>query len=139
MKCVFRPIRGIRKASTMCRHCLGHGRLPILDAHEQPLNPIPEDGGERLRAILRFSALPGCSRHHWGADFDIFAPNLLPEKQSLQLTAKEYEQGSYFYELGQYLRANLSRFGFVRPYCPTKAKNSSSSVAFCPICGAVME
>lgn len=103
------------------------GLRPILDAHEQPLNPIPEDGGERLRAILRFSALPGCSRHHWGADFDIFAPNLLPEKQSLQLTAKEYKQGSYFYELGQYLRANLSRFGFVRPYCPTKAKNSSSS------------
>lgn len=95
------------------------GERPILDEKEKPLNPLPPLGPERLRAILRFSALPGCSRHHWGSDFDIFAPNLLPEGQDLELTAREYEKGSYFYELGQYLRANLALFGFVRPYCPS--------------------
>lgn len=92
------------------------GLRPILDENEQKLDPMSLNGAERLRAILRFSALPGCSRHHWGADFDIFAPCLLPKGQNLQLTAHEYEQGSYFYELGCYLNERLSQFGFTRPY-----------------------
>ncbi|MCZ8486094.1 D-alanyl-D-alanine carboxypeptidase family protein [Vibrio lentus] len=28
---------------------------------------------QKLSAILRWSALPGASRHHWGCDFDVFA------------------------------------------------------------------
>lgn len=105
------------------------GLRPILDAHEQPLNPLPLEGAERLRAILRFSALPGCSRHHWGADFDIFAPNLLPEHQDLQLTAREYEQGSYFYDLGIYLQERLAQFGFIRPYMPAEMLPESVSLS----------
>lgn len=115
------------------------GLRPILDENEQPLDPMPPEGVARLRAILHFSALPGCSRHHWGADFDIFAPNLLPEGQNLQLTAHEYEQGSYFYELGCYLNERLAQFGFTRPYMPpykpqyrpqfaTLARNSTAEV-----------
>ena len=39
------------------------GRAVVL-AHLSPL--------EQLQAILRFSALPGTSRHHWGTDLDVY-------------------------------------------------------------------
>ena len=45
------------------------------------------------RQILRWSALPGGSRHHWGTEIDIFDPDLLPQGQSLQLEPWEYESG----------------------------------------------
>lgn len=94
------------------------GERPILDINEVPLNPIPQDPIERIKAILLFSAMPGFSRHHFGSDFDIYAPNKLPEGQKLQLTYHEYLEGSYFYELGLYLKENLSNFGFANPYQP---------------------
>lgn len=103
------------------------GARPILDRNEQPLQPIPSDPVARLRAILLFSALPGCSRHHFGSDFDIYDPHLLPAGQKLQLTAQEYAQGSYFYELGVYLQESLSRFGFVRPYMSAPATSVTNT------------
>lgn len=92
------------------------GDRPILDANEEPLSVIPEDPVERIRAILRFSAMPGFSRHHFGSDFDVYAPNKLPEGQKLQLTSREYDHGAYFYELGCFLRENLRTYGFGNPY-----------------------
>ena len=92
------------------------GQRPVLDALEQPLKELPSDPVARLNAILRFSALPGFSRHHWGTDLDVFAANALPPGQSLQLTYHEYLSGSYFYEFGHFLRENLTAYGFYQPY-----------------------
>ena len=103
------------------------GARPILDRNEQPLQPIPADPVTRLRAILLFSALPGCSRHHFGSDFDIYDPHLLPAGQKLQLTAQEYAQGSYFYELGLYLQESLPRFGLARPYMGSPAQVATTT------------
>ncbi len=103
------------------------GARPILDRNEQPLQTLPSDPIARLRAILLFSALPGCSRHHFGSDFDIYDPHLLPAGQKLKLTAKEYAQGSYFYELGLYLQESLSRFGFARPYMSAPATTGTNT------------
>ena len=105
------------------------GARAILDINEKPIGPIPAAPVERLKAILLFSALPGASRHHFGSDFDIYAPNKLPEGQKLQLTYHEYEQGSYFYELGLYLQESLTSFGFARPYMPQASKSSQTSQA----------
>ncbi|MCR5535970.1 MAG: M15 family metallopeptidase [Succinivibrio sp.] len=93
------------------------GIRTVLDAEEKPLDlsTLP-DNQQKIQAITRFSALPGFSRHHFGTDFDIYAPNLLPEGQSLELTAREYQQGNYFYPLGLWLEDNLSKYGFSRPY-----------------------
>ncbi len=62
-------------------------------------------------AILRWSALPGGSRHHWGCDFDVYARNLLPPGTQLQLEPWEYLEGHQlaFY---QWVEANLDSFGF---------------------------
>lgn len=75
----------------------------------------------KAQAILRWSALPGASRHHWGTEIDIFDPNLLPAEQQLQLEPWEYEQGGYFYELSQWLQQNLSRFDFALPFINTSS------------------
>lgn len=104
------------------------GRRPILDRNEQVIREPILDPLARMRAILIFSALPGFSRHHFGSDFDIYAPNCLPEGQSLQLTYHEYMPDAYFYEFGQYLQENLDRFDFANPYQKTDAKQLSSNV-----------
>ncbi len=92
------------------------GKTSVLDKNEQPLDLLPLSELEKLFAILHWSALPGASRHHWGTDFDIFDPNLLPAKQNLQLKVCEYSSGGYFQELDQWLSENMALFGFYRPY-----------------------
>ena len=74
------------------------------------------DDWQKCQAILRWSALPGASRHHWGTEIDIFDPDLLPQGQSLQLEPWEYEQGGYFFELSEFLIENLPHFDFALPF-----------------------
>lgn len=93
-----------------------NGLRPVLDADEHHISLDGLSPEEKLQAILRFSALPGFSRHHFGTDFDIYAANLLPKGQKLELTAREYADGMYFHEFGIWLEANLERHGFIRPF-----------------------
>ena len=74
------------------------------------------DDWQKCLAILRWSALPGASRHHWGTEIDIFDPDLLPQGQTLQLEPWEYEKGGYFFELSEFLTENLSHFDFALPF-----------------------
>ena len=69
------------------------GERPVLDKDSRPIDITPLSDAERCEAILRWSALPGASRHHWGSDLDVYDPTLLPEGQKLQLEPWEYEQG----------------------------------------------
>lgn len=92
------------------------GRRPVLGPDEQPLDLSGMSAADKIRAIVYFSALPGLSRHHLGTDFDVYAPNLLPPGQSLQLTWHEYEPGAYFAPLGEFLDREAAKFGFERPF-----------------------
>ena len=74
------------------------------------------DDWQKCQAILRWSALPGASRHHWGTEIDIFDPDLLPQGKTLQLEPWEYEKGGYFFELSEFLTENLPRFDFALPF-----------------------
>ena len=74
------------------------------------------DDWQKCLAILRWSALPGASRHHWGTEIDIFDPDLLPQGKTLQLEPWEYEKGGYFFELSEFLTENLSHFDFALPF-----------------------
>jgi LAS superfamily LD-carboxypeptidase LdcB len=62
------------------------------------------DISARAREILKFSSMPGTSRHHWGSDFDINT-----------LTNSYYEKGEGKI-IFEWLTANASRYGFARPY-----------------------
>lgn len=103
------------------------GQRPILDINEEPLDPVPTDPVARLKAMLIFSAMPGFSRHHFGSDFDVYAPDKLPEGQSLQLTYHEYLQGSYFFEFGEYLKTVLPKFDFFNPYASAPLNQNNSA------------
>ncbi|MDP5291002.1 M15 family metallopeptidase [Oceanimonas sp. CHS3-5] len=92
------------------------GSRPLLDADSRPQDALALSEPERIHAILRWSALPGTSRHHWGTDLDIYDPSLLPAGGKLQLEPWEYEQGGYFYPLSQWLNTHMQRFGFYLPY-----------------------
>lgn len=98
------------------------GENTVLDNNGLPI-PAWTDLSEesRILAILRWSALPGASRHHWGTDLDIYAPDLLPPGQKLQLTPEEYDQQTgYFSSLTTWLDENMGHFGFFRPYAIDK-------------------
>ncbi|MBW7983510.1 M15 family metallopeptidase [Enterobacillus tribolii] len=92
------------------------GERPVMDAESHPMDVCALDDAARCHAILRWSALPGASRHHWGTDLDIYDPDLLPEGQKLQLEPWEYLEGGYFFGLHRWLSANMARFGFYRPF-----------------------
>ncbi|OOF81281.1 peptidase M15 [Rodentibacter ratti] len=92
------------------------GERKVHDDEGHGLDLTLLDDWQKCQAILRWSALPGGSRHHWGTEIDIFDPDLLPQGQSLQLEPWEYEKGGYFFELSEFLAENLPHFDFVRPF-----------------------
>ena len=105
-------------------------QLAIFNVKARGLRPVLDDAGQELKctefsdldwlyAILRFSALPGTSRHHWGTDFDIYDANGLAKDQSVQLLASESEPGGPFYEFHRWLDGRIEAeqsYGFYRPY-----------------------
>lgn len=62
------------------------------------------DPVERAREILKFSSMPGTSRHHWGTDIDM---------NSFNNTYFESGRGKKEFD---WLQENASRFGFCRSY-----------------------
>ena len=92
------------------------GLRPVLNDNGQVIDLNSLNEREQLFAILRWSALPGCSRHHWGSDIDIWDASAVASGYLLQLTPGEYQQGGPFHELTCWLDINAEAFGFVRPY-----------------------
>ena len=71
---------------------------------------------EAIDKIIEYSTIPGTSRHHWGTDIDVYAPNLLSNDDTLQLEAWEYSDVGPFAVLTKWLKQNSERFGFYFPY-----------------------
>ncbi|HCH49457.1 MAG TPA: peptidase M15 [Proteus sp.] len=92
------------------------GSRPVLNAQSQPIDIHQLSEDKRCQAILKWSALPGASRHHWGTEIDIYDPFRLPAGQSLQLEPWEYEAGGYFAQLSEWLTENMSSYDFYRPF-----------------------
>ncbi|WP_421260492.1 M15 family metallopeptidase [Aeromonas sp. 600774] len=106
------------------------GERPLLDANSQPIDALQLSDEARLHAILRWSALPGTSRHHWGTDLDIYDPDCLPADTKLALEPWEYEAGGWFADLSEWLNDHMSDFGFFLPYA--KPVGAGSGVAYEP-------
>lgn len=73
---------------------------------------------ETLESIMKWSALPGASRHHWGSDIDIFDA-YKADKKDVQLEIFEYESNGIFFELNNWLTKKINNneaYGFYRPY-----------------------
>ncbi len=92
------------------------GETPILDKNHRPIDPSGLSPRDLIFAILKWSAIPGTSRHHWGTDFDFFDGNALSENYKVQLIADEYLENGIFHPLHLWLKENASKFGFYFPY-----------------------
>ncbi|MBL6990802.1 MAG: M15 family metallopeptidase [Bacteriovoracaceae bacterium] len=96
------------------------GIRPLLDSTGTPLNYSTLTKTEILFAILRWSAIPGFSRHHWGTDIDIYDKNALPTPAyQVELTPEEVDTGGIFSPLHNWLDELIQDgncFGFYRPY-----------------------
>jgi LAS superfamily LD-carboxypeptidase LdcB len=92
------------------------GALPLYGARGEALDALSLPPAERLEAILRWSALPGASRHHWGTDLDLVDGHAIAAGYRVQLVPEEYTPPGPFARLATWLDANAARFGFFRPF-----------------------
>ncbi|MBF0361304.1 MAG: M15 family metallopeptidase [Oligoflexia bacterium] len=72
-----------------------------------------------LWAILRWSSIPGTSRHHWGTEIDVYDAKALPDVNQLKLIPSESEEGGPMAPLHKWLDELIEKkraFGFFRPY-----------------------
>lgn len=94
------------------------GLRPVLDSTGAPLDVHRLSDREKVFAILRWSALPGASRHHWGSDFDVYGASCIDANYQVQLTVAETETGGPFAEFHRWLDVELqqSNCQFYRPY-----------------------
>ncbi|MPM08681.1 hypothetical protein SDC9_54995 [bioreactor metagenome] len=70
------------------------------------LNVAYPDEVERALVILKYSSMPGTSRHHWGTDIDINSVDPAYFKTAIGI------------KVLQWLESHAHYFGFCRPYTP---------------------
>jgi len=95
------------------------GKLPVLDSKGSPLDIHGLSQKALVFAILRWSALPGASRHHWGTDLDVIDEAARPQGYEVELIPDEVDSGGMFGPLHDWLDGRIEAFdahGFFRPY-----------------------
>jgi LAS superfamily LD-carboxypeptidase LdcB len=95
------------------------GQRAVLDSDAVPLDIARLSPEALVFAILRWSALPGASRHHWGTDLDVYDAAARPEGYEIELIPEEVNPGGMFGPLHAWLDERIAAgtsFGFFRPY-----------------------
>ena len=103
------------------------GERPVLDRNEVALCLESLSREQLLFGILHWSAIPGCSRHHWGTDLDVYDAAAVGADYRLQLSCAECGLDGPFFRLHNWLDERIAgdrAYGFFRPY-----QNSSGAVA----------
>ncbi|MDZ7880921.1 MAG: M15 family metallopeptidase [Saprospiraceae bacterium] len=75
----------------------------IWDAKWKSLTTL-KDATARAKKIMEYSAMPSCSRHHWGTDIDL---------TTVSSAFFDKPEGKKMYD---WLTKNAARFGFCQPY-----------------------
>lgn len=111
-------ISGFRSFSDQLRiwNLKAQGQRPVLDSNSQPIDVFSIASIDLVNAILRWSALPAASRHHWGTDIDVIDAKALPQEYRVQLIPEEVDEGGMFAPLHEWLDENMLNYGFYRPY-----------------------
>ena len=103
------------------------GQRPVLDAAGSTLDTTRMTPDECLFAILRWSALPGASRHHWGTDIDVVDRAAIPDEYAIQLTDSEVYGAGPFAAMHDWLDTLIEHgnsYGFYRPYNKSPAASA---------------
>mgnify|MGYP001218062435 FL=1 len=69
---------------------------------------------DAIKEIIRFSTIPGTSRHHWGTEIDVIDEDFKNEKNLL--ISNKYEEGGIFEKLKKWMDNNSQKFGFYLTY-----------------------
>lgn len=94
------------------------GKRDLYDEDDNLVNFDDLNPEQLLFAILKWSAVPGASRHHWGSDFDIYDANKI-KKEDVKLLPSECSPDGPCGELHQWLDQKIKEnksFNFFRPY-----------------------
>lgn len=95
------------------------GTRPVHDDHGCVVQMASLSPEQRVHAILRYSALPGTSRHHWGTDVDVYDAAAIEPGYQVQLAPQEVAAGGVFDPLHIWLDTRMAAGesrGFYRPY-----------------------
>jgi LAS superfamily LD-carboxypeptidase LdcB len=92
------------------------GQITVYDSQNNPLDVQTLEKRDLLFTVLKWSSIPGASRHHWGTDFDFIDKKALPKSYKIRLQPDEYEKGGIFYNLHLWLKEEAKKFGFFFPY-----------------------
>lgn len=110
--------RSFDRQLLICREKVS-GKRPLYGVDGEPVLVRQLSPQSTLNALLRWSALPGLSRHHWGTDLDIYDAAAVDAEYRLQLTVAEYAPGGPFSGLNDWLSGQIDTgdcCGFYRPY-----------------------
>ena len=77
-----------------------------------------------IARILKYSTIPGTSRHHWGTDVDITDANA--PKQKRVLVPNKFHNNGPFAALHKWMEANAHRYGFFLVYTKDDARTGFS-------------
>ena len=94
------------------------GKRAVLDSAGLPLDVNVLNDEQLLFAILRWSALPGLSRHHFGSDIDVFDA-AKQRREDVELVPSEVEgegPSAALHEALDELMSQNESYGFFRPY-----------------------
>ena len=69
---------------------------------------------DAINEIIRFSTIPGTSRHHWGTEIDVIDEDFKNENDPL--VADKYELGGVFHKLKKWMDMNAKKYGFHLTY-----------------------
>ncbi len=95
------------------------GQREVLDDRDDVIDLSSLAPLEQIERVLRFSALPGASRHHWGTDIDVYDKQALAAGERLRLCQAEVADDGPFAALHEWLDERIATgrsYGFYRPY-----------------------
>jgi LAS superfamily LD-carboxypeptidase LdcB len=120
------------------------GERPLHDDRGRVLDASALDDDDLLHAILRYSAMPGASRHHWGTDLDIYDAAAVAADYRVQLTPQEVADDGPFGAMHRWLDARIesdSAQGFFRPYASDRGGVAPERwhISFAPLARECMQ
>jgi LAS superfamily LD-carboxypeptidase LdcB len=89
------------------------GLRAVLNLQGEPMDIFKLSEVERVLAIMRWSALPGASRHHWGSEIDVYNRRVL---EKVELTPQEVADDGPMGPFHLFLDEVLDDLDFFRPY-----------------------
>lgn len=100
---------------------------------------------DRLDIILRFSALPGTSRHHWGTDVDfnsVINGDWEPAVPAGPGGKPPAKPAGRFFALGQWLQSNGPKAGMIQAYTAGRTGGYGEEpwhFSYAPIAGGLLQ